>query len=180
VAERHRLTRQRFARLLAEQPPATVVMEAWGMAHPWGREAQARGHQVRLLPPRDVRPYVRGNETDRSDATGLLEANRNESIRPVLLKGVEQHALAGLQRMRSARPELECQRLPEVDWKALWLVSFSDEMDSSRDLRGIECQSRLAPRNAPGRRSPRCILRRSQWILPSRCSRSRCRSGRGR
>jgi transposase len=102
VAERHRLTRQRFARFLAEQPPATVVMEACGMAHHWGREAQARGHQVRLLPPRDVRPYVRGNKTDRSDATGLLEANRNEAIRPVPVKSVEQHALAGLHRMRAA------------------------------------------------------------------------------
>ena len=102
VSARHRLTRQRFARFLAEQPPATVVMEACGMAHHWGREAQARGHRVRLLPPRDVRPYVRGNKTDRSDATGLLEANRNEAIRPVPVKTLDQHALAGLHRMRSA------------------------------------------------------------------------------
>ena len=102
VASRHRLTRQRFARFLAEQAPAIVVMEACGMAHHWGREAQARGHTVRLLPPRDVRPYVRGNKTDRSDATGILEANRNDAIRPVPVKSVEQHALAGLHRMRSA------------------------------------------------------------------------------
>jgi transposase len=102
VASRQRLTRQRFARFLAEQAPATVVMEACGMAHYWGREAQARGHTVRLLPPRDVRPYVRGNKTDRSDANGLLEANRNEAIRPVPVKSVEQHALTGLHRMRAA------------------------------------------------------------------------------
>lgn len=102
VSRRHRLTRKRFSHLLAEHAPATVVMEACGMAHYWGREAQARGHQVRLLPPRDVRPYVRGNKTDRSDATGLLEANRNEAIRPVPVKSVEQHALVGLHRMRSS------------------------------------------------------------------------------
>jgi transposase len=102
VSARHRLSRQRFARFLAGHRPATVVMEACGMAHHWGREAQARGHRVRLLPPRDVRPYVRGNKTDRSDATGLLEANRNEAIRPVPVKTVDQHALAGLHRMRSA------------------------------------------------------------------------------
>ena len=102
VAARHRLTRPRFARFLAEQRPATVVMEACGMAHYWGREAAARGHRVRLLPPRDVRPYVRGNKTDRSDAKGLLEANRNEAIRPVPVKSVEQHALAALHRMRSS------------------------------------------------------------------------------
>jgi transposase len=102
VSSRQRLTRRRFARFLREQTPATVVMEACGMAHHWGREAQASGHTVRLLPPRDVRPYVRGNKTDRSDASGLLEANRNEAIRPVPVKSVEQHALAGLHRMRSA------------------------------------------------------------------------------
>lgn len=102
VSARHRLTRRRFARFLGEQPPATVVMEACGMAHHWAREAQARGHRVRLLPPRDVRPYVRGNKTDRSDASGILEANRNEAIRPVPVKSVEQHALAGLHRMRAA------------------------------------------------------------------------------
>ncbi len=101
VSERHRLSRRRFARFLAEQAPATVVMEACGMAHFWGREARARGHTVRLLPPRDVRPYVRGNKTDRSDASGLLEANRNEAIRPVPVKSVDQHALTGLHRMRS-------------------------------------------------------------------------------
>jgi len=102
VSSRQRLTRPRFARFLRQQEPATVVMEACGMAHHWGREAQASGHTVRLLPPRDVRPYVRGNKTDRSDASGLLEANRNEAIRPVPVKSVEQHALAGLHRMRSA------------------------------------------------------------------------------
>jgi transposase len=102
VAARHRLTRRGFARFLGELPPATVVMEACGMSHHWGREAQARGHSVRLLPPRDVRPYVRGNKTDRSDASGLLEASRNEAIRPVPVKSVEQHALAGLHRMRAA------------------------------------------------------------------------------
>ena len=102
VTARHRLTRRRFARFLAEQAPGTVVMEACGMAHYWGREAQARGHTVRLLPPRDVRPYVRGNKTDRSDASGLLEAHRNEAIHPVPVKSVEQHALTGLHRMRSS------------------------------------------------------------------------------
>lgn len=101
VSQQHRLTRKRFARFLAEQAPATVVMEACGMAHYWGREAQARGHAVRLLPPRDVRPYVRGNKTDRSDAKGILEAYRNEAIRPVPVKSVDQQALTGLHRMRS-------------------------------------------------------------------------------
>jgi transposase len=80
VAERHRLSRPRFARFLGEQAPATLVMEACGTAHFWARQAQACGHTVRLLPPRDVRPYVQRNKTDRADAKGLLEANRNADV----------------------------------------------------------------------------------------------------
>jgi transposase len=101
VAERHRLSRGQFSRFLAERAPATVVMEACGTAHFWGREAEARGHRVQLLPPHAVRPYVLRNKTDGADAQGLLEAVRNEDIRPVPVKSVDQHVLAGLHRMRS-------------------------------------------------------------------------------
>ena len=50
---------------------------------PLGRQLQALGHRVPLLPPQHTRPYVTGNKTDRSDAKGLLEAQRNEQIQPV-------------------------------------------------------------------------------------------------
>ncbi len=102
VARRHRLSRAQFSRFLAEQAPATVVMEACGTAHFWGREAGARGHRVVLLPPHAVRPYVLRNKTDGADAKGLLEAIRNDDLRPVPVKSVDQHALASLHRMRSA------------------------------------------------------------------------------
>ena len=83
VRERHRLTRERFHRFLAEQPAALVLMEACGSAHHWARHAQACGHRAILVPPHVVRPYVLRNKTDRSDAKGLLEACRNEDLRPV-------------------------------------------------------------------------------------------------
>lgn len=114
VASRHRFSRRQFSRFLAEQPPSTVVMEACGTAHYWAREAQARGHQARLLPPRDVRPYVVRNKTDRADAKGLLEADRNEDIHPVAVKSVEQQALAGLHRLRSAWMATRTARLNTV------------------------------------------------------------------
>jgi len=82
VTKRHRLTRPQFARFVATHPPATVLMEACGTAHFWGRQAQAHGHRVVLLPPQAVRPYGPRNKTDRADAKGLLEAARNESIHP--------------------------------------------------------------------------------------------------
>jgi transposase len=101
IAERKRLSRGQFARLLAERAPSTVVMEACGTAHFWGRQAEARGHQVVLLPPHAVRPYVLRNKTDGADAKALLEAVRNEAIRPVPVKSVDQHVLGSLHRLRS-------------------------------------------------------------------------------
>lgn len=102
VRERRRLSRGQFEAFLSEQAPAEVVMEACGMAHHWAREARARGHEAILLPPTDVRRYVRGNKTDRADAKALLEARRNEDVRPVPVKSIDQHVLASLHRLRSA------------------------------------------------------------------------------
>jgi transposase len=56
---------------------------------------------VRLLAPHDVRPYVRRNKTDRTDAKGLLEANRNEEIHPVPVKTIADQAIASLHCLRS-------------------------------------------------------------------------------
>jgi transposase len=102
VERRHRFSRGQFSRFLTEQAPATVVMEACGTAHFWGREAEVRGHRVVLIPPHAVRPYVQRNKTDGADAKGLLEALRNQDMRPVPVKSVDQHVLASLHRMRSA------------------------------------------------------------------------------
>jgi transposase len=101
VAQRHRLSRAQFSRFLADQAPATVLMEACGTSHYWGREAQAHGHRVVLLPPHAVRPYVLRDKTDGTDAKALLEARRNEAIHPVPVKSVDQQALAVLHRLRS-------------------------------------------------------------------------------
>ncbi len=70
VAERHRLSRPAFERFLAERPAATVLMEACGSAHHWGRVARDLGHEPVLLPAHGVKPYVLRNKTDRSDKTG--------------------------------------------------------------------------------------------------------------
>jgi transposase len=77
-------------------------MEARGSADHWGRQLQALRHEVRRLPPHRTRPYVTGNKTDRSDAKGLLEADRNEQIQAVPVKSVNQQARSALHRLRSA------------------------------------------------------------------------------
>ncbi len=97
-----RVSRSRFLRFFAEHSAATVVLEACGSAHHWARHLQALGHRVVLLPPYDVRPYVRRNKTDRADAKGLLEAFRNDAIHPVPVKSVSHHGVTALHRLRSA------------------------------------------------------------------------------
>ena len=101
VSRRERLPRSQFVDFFAQQPAATVVMEACGSAHYWGRRIEQLGHQVLLLPPHHVRPYVRRNKTDRADAKGILEASRNEEIHPVPVKTVAQQVLTTLHRLRS-------------------------------------------------------------------------------
>ena len=99
-AER-RLSRGRFLEYLAQQLPATVLLEACGSAHYWARRLQQCGHTVRLLPAHDVHRYVRRNKTDRTDTKALLEAGRNDEIHAVPVKTVEQQAIATLHRLRS-------------------------------------------------------------------------------
>jgi len=100
VSRTERLKRGRFLEWFAQQPPATVFMEAYGSAHYWARRIEQLGHRVILLPPNQVRPYVKRNKTDRTDVKGILEASRNEDIRPVPIKTVAQQVLTSLHRMR--------------------------------------------------------------------------------
>ena len=102
VTERRRLTRRRVLPFFRKQSNSTVLLEACGSAHYWARELQALGHEVQLLPPHAVRPYVSRNKTDKTDAKALLEAYRNEDIHPVPVKSPDQHALAAIHRLRSS------------------------------------------------------------------------------
>lgn len=100
VIARHRFTRPQFERFLRTQSPAHIVMEACGTAHFWGRFAREQGHRVSLLPAHYVRPYVRRNKTDRTDAEALLDAARSGRIHPVAVKTVVQQELLALHRIR--------------------------------------------------------------------------------
>jgi transposase len=100
IITRHRLNRRQFTHFLTAASPTRVVMEACGTAHYWGRCAQRHGHTVTLLPPAYVRPYVRRNKTDRTDAEALLEAARSGEIPSVPVKTVAQQTLVGLHRIR--------------------------------------------------------------------------------
>ena len=101
IDQQHRLSRTKFQRFFAEHRPVEVLMEACGTAHYWGRELEAFGHTVSLLPPTDVRRYRDGDKTDRADTKALLEAARNEAIDPVPVKTIDQQAITALHCLRS-------------------------------------------------------------------------------
>ena len=99
---RHRLSRSQFERFLTSLSSGTeVVMEACGTAHHWGRRCHALGLVPVLLPTPYVRPYVRRNKTDRTDAEALFEARRCGGILPVPVKTADQQALQSLHRVRA-------------------------------------------------------------------------------
>ncbi len=87
-----RLRRSQIAAFFAALPPCVVGMEACGTAHFWAREIAAVGHDVRLMPPSYVKPYVKRNKHDAADAEAVCEAVRRPSMRFVPVKTPEQQA----------------------------------------------------------------------------------------
>ena len=114
VSERHRLSRRRFMPFMGKFQPTTVLMEACGSAHHWARQLRKLGHTPILLPAHDTRPYVLRNKTDQADAKALLEAHRNEKIKPVPVKSIEQQALMTLHRLRSGWMSARTARLNAI------------------------------------------------------------------
>jgi transposase len=73
---RKKLSRQGFYKFMAEQPPAVVVMEACGSAHYWAREMIRLGHDVKLIAPHYVRPFVKRQKNDAADAEAIVIGRR--------------------------------------------------------------------------------------------------------
>ena len=114
ICQRRRLSRRQMTEFFSRCERATVVMEACGSSHYWGRKLQGFGHEVRLLPPQHVRPYVLGNKTDRRDCEAILSARHRETIVPVPVKSVEQQSVACLHRLRGAWMKTRTSRLNMV------------------------------------------------------------------
>ena len=76
------------------------VMEACGTSHHWARELIRLGHEVRLMPPAYVRPYVKRGKTDANDAEAICEAVTRPTMRFVAVKSPQQQAALALHRTR--------------------------------------------------------------------------------
>jgi transposase len=92
VVLRRQLRRGAVEKFFAQLPPCTVGVEACGSAHHWARVIGRHGHQVRLMPPAYVKPYVKRNKNDGRDAEAICEAVGRPTMRFVPVKSVEQQA----------------------------------------------------------------------------------------
>ena len=98
---RKRLRRGQVAEFFANLPRCIVGLEACGGAHYWTRVLSRFGHDVRLLAPQFVKPYVKSNKNDAADAEAICEAVGRPSMRFVPAKSVEQQDMQALHRIRS-------------------------------------------------------------------------------
>lgn len=89
-----RLRRGEVLRFFEKQPSCLVGIEACGSSHYWAREIAALGHEVRLIPPAYVKPFVKRGKTDAADAEAISEAVIRKTMRFVPVKSVEQQAAA--------------------------------------------------------------------------------------
>nr|WP_309402230.1 IS110 family transposase [Aminobacter niigataensis]WMD00169.1 IS110 family transposase [Aminobacter niigataensis] len=87
-----KLRRAEVLRFFEKLPPCLVGMEACASAHYWAREISAFGHDVRLLPPQYVKPFVKRGKTDAADAEAISEAVTRKTMRFVPVKTAEQQA----------------------------------------------------------------------------------------
>jgi transposase len=94
------LKRDQVTAFFANVPPCLIGMEACGSAHYWARRLQSFGHDVKLMAPQFVKPYVKTNKNDVADAEAICEAVSRPSMRFVPIKNREQQSVLAMHRAR--------------------------------------------------------------------------------
>ena len=142
VVARKALRRPQVLPFFAKLPPCLVGLEACGTSHHWARELIKLGHEVRLMPPAYVKPYVKRGKTDANDAEAICEAVTRPTMRFVPVKSPEQQAALALHRTRDL---LVKQRTQLVNMIRGLLAEFGIEM-----ARGLHHALALAKRLTDG------------------------------
>ena len=101
VIVRRALRRRRVIPFCSKLEPCLIGMEACGTSHFWARELCQLGHEVKLMPPAYVKPYVKRGKTDAGDAAAICEAVTRPTMRFVAIKSPEQQAMLALHRARA-------------------------------------------------------------------------------
>jgi transposase len=142
VVVRKALRRSQVLPFFTKLPPCLVGIEACGTSHHWARELAKLGHEVRLMPPAYVKPYVKRGKTDANDAEAICEAVTRPTMRFVPVKSPEQQAALALHRTRDL---LVKQRTQLVNMIRGLLAEFGIEI-----VRGLHHAIELAARIAKG------------------------------
>ena len=95
------LRRNQVLEFFTQMPPCQVSMEACAGSHYWGRQLRALGHNVTLISPQHVKPYLRGNKNDYNDSRAIAEAVTRPEMPTVGIKTVAEQDMQALHRMRS-------------------------------------------------------------------------------
>jgi len=101
VVLKKKLTRTKLSKFIATLPKCLIGMEACGGANYWARKFQSFGHEVKLMGPQFVKPYVKGNKNDNNDSEAICEAVTRPNMRFVPIKKIEQQDIQSLHRIRS-------------------------------------------------------------------------------
>lgn len=112
--KRRRLKRDQVANFFAQRSASVVAMEACGSAHYWARTLIGLGHEVRLIAPKFVRPFVRSNKTDAADAQAIWEAVQRPEQRFVAVKSEAQQGVLMLHRMREQRVKMRTMQINQL------------------------------------------------------------------
>ena len=100
VIRKRQLRRHQVLTFFAHIEPCLIGMEACASSHYWARELQALGHNVKLIPPQFVKPYVRGNKNDYNDALAIAEAVVRPEMHFAEIKNAQQQDIQALHRLR--------------------------------------------------------------------------------
>ena len=96
-----RLTRKELMAYIAKLPVCTIIMEACSSSQYWARQFRRLGHEVKLISPQYVKPFVKRHKNDKHDAAAIVEAGTRPDMHFVPTKSIEQQDIQCLHRVRS-------------------------------------------------------------------------------
>ena len=186
VLIKKQIKRAQMAEYFVSLKPCLVGMEACGSAHHWARKLESFGHTVKLMPPQYVKPYVKTNKNDASDAEAICEAVTRPNMHFVPIKSTEQQAILSLHRIRQGYVKARTAQANQI--RGL-LAEFGLEIpqgigyiskrvpdileDASNELPGIlriEIQSLLEHLNELDTRADHCEKKIVAWHKQSETS----------
>jgi transposase len=152
VVIRKQLRRSHVLAFFKALPPCLVGMEACATAHYWARELTKLSHQVRLMPAKDVKAYVKRNKNDAADAEAICEAVRRPTMRFVQFKSAEQQGQLMQHRVRDLlmRQRTQLINALRAHMAELGIVAALPPAESSRGTSPIQAAKSRPDRKAFG------------------------------